>query len=210
MSSDAKILEGIGEYKYGFKDPSTYVFKTRKGLGREIVEQISAMKDEPDWMLEFRLKALDHFMQRPMPTWGGDLSGLDMDDIYFYTKPTDQEEKSWDEKWRRNPVGAAVWAIILIWAGLVLLTANLGTFPFLGWSRAWGAVFAGAAVIIVLGALFRLAVPSYRRPVGGTLILAAILLGIGLGILFNTYLVWPLVLIAIGVGALLRGLGIRR
>lgn len=97
MSSDAKILEGIGEYKYGFRDPSTYVFKTRKGLDQEIVEQISAMKGEPEWMLKFRLKALDHFMKRPMPTWGGDLSGLDMDEIYFYTKPTDKEGVSWDE-----------------------------------------------------------------------------------------------------------------
>jgi Fe-S cluster assembly protein SufB len=97
MSSDAKILEGIGEYKYGFRDPATYVFKTRKGLDREVVEQISAMKEEPEWMLEFRLKALDHFMKRPMPTWGGDLAGLDMDEFYFYTNPTDEEGVSWDD-----------------------------------------------------------------------------------------------------------------
>ena len=97
MSSDVKILEGIGEYKYGFRDPSVYVFKTRKGLDREIVEQISAMKNEPEWMLEFRLRALDHFIQRPMPTWGGDLTGLDMGEIYFYTKPTDEEGKSWED-----------------------------------------------------------------------------------------------------------------
>lgn len=97
MSSDAKILEGIGEYKYGFHDPDTFVFKSRKGLDREIVEQISFMKGEPQWMLEFRLKALEHFMQRPMPTWGGDLSTLDLDEIYFYTRPADQEGKSWDD-----------------------------------------------------------------------------------------------------------------
>lgn len=120
------------------------------------------------------------------------------------------EEKSWDEKWRRDPLGAAVWAIILVWAGLVLLAANLEMFAALSWSRSWGVVFSGAAVIVMLGAIFRLVVPSYRRPIGGTLILVAILLGIGLGILLNTYLVWPLVLIAIGVGALLRGLGVRR
>jgi len=97
MSSDAKLLEGIGEYKYGFRDPDTYVFKTRRGLDREVVEQISLKKGEPQWMLEFRLKALDHFLKRPMPTWGGDLSKLNFDEIYFYTKPTDQEGKSWDE-----------------------------------------------------------------------------------------------------------------
>lgn len=97
MGSDAQILEGIGEYKYGFRDPETYVFKSQKGLNREVVQQISAMKGEPKWMLEFRLKALEHFMARPMPTWGGDLTKLDLDDIYYYVKPTDVEGKSWDD-----------------------------------------------------------------------------------------------------------------
>jgi Fe-S cluster assembly protein SufB len=97
MSSDAVILEGIGEYKYGFSDPETYVFKSRKGLDRAIVEQISAMKGEPQWMLDFRLKALEHFFKRPMPTWGGDLSTLNLDDIYYYVKPTDTEGRSWDD-----------------------------------------------------------------------------------------------------------------
>ncbi len=97
MSSDATILEGIGEYKYGFRDPETYVFKSRKGLDREVVEQISYMKGEPAWMLEFRLKALDHFLKRPMPTWGGDLSKLNLDDIYYYVKPAEAESKSWDD-----------------------------------------------------------------------------------------------------------------
>lgn len=97
MSSDAQILEGIGEYKYGFKDPETYVFKSRKGLDREIVEQISLMKGEPKWMLDFRLKALDHFMKRPMPTWGGDLTRLNLDDIYYYVKPAEAESRTWDD-----------------------------------------------------------------------------------------------------------------
>ena len=97
MSSDIKILEGIGDYQWDFRDPEDLIFKARKGLDREIVEQISAMKDEPEWMLEFRLKALDHFYQRPMPTWGGDLSQLDLDDIYFYAKPSDGEGQSWDD-----------------------------------------------------------------------------------------------------------------
>ena len=97
MASDAQILEGIGEYQYGFKDPETYVFKSRKGLDKEIVEQISAMKGEPEWMLDFRLKALAHYEKRPMPTWGGDLSKLDLDDIYYYVKPTDKEGRSWDD-----------------------------------------------------------------------------------------------------------------
>ncbi len=95
--SDTKILEDIGEYRYGFSDPETYVFKSRKGLDREVVEQISAMKGEPRWMLEFRLKALEHFQRRPMPTWGGDLSCLNLDDLYYYIKPSEAEGRTWDE-----------------------------------------------------------------------------------------------------------------
>jgi Fe-S cluster assembly protein SufB len=95
--SDEKLLESIGEYQYGFQDPETYVFKSRKGLDEEIVRQISAMKGEPEWMLEFRLKALDHFSKRPIPTWGGDLSKLDLNDIYYYVKPAEAESKSWDD-----------------------------------------------------------------------------------------------------------------
>jgi Fe-S cluster assembly protein SufB len=97
MSSDAKILDGIGDYKWGFRDPDNLVFKARKGLDREVVAQISAMKGEPQWMLDFRMKALEHFMQRPMPTWGGDLAQLNLDEIYFYAKPTDKEGRTWDE-----------------------------------------------------------------------------------------------------------------
>lgn len=95
--SDVKLLEGIGEYQFGFSDPEAPVFKSRKGLDREVVQQISALKGEPEWMLEFRLKALEHFLKRPMPTWGGDLSKLNLDDIYFYFKPTEDEAKSWDD-----------------------------------------------------------------------------------------------------------------
>ncbi len=97
MSSDTQLLEGIGEYKYGFNDPDVSVYKTGKGLSREVVEQISAMKGEPQWMLDFRLKAYEHYIQRPMPTWGGDISKLDLDDIYYYVKPTDEEGQSWDD-----------------------------------------------------------------------------------------------------------------
>ncbi len=61
MSSDAQILESVGDYKYGFSDPDTSVFKSRKGLDREIVAQISEIKGEPEWMSNFRLKAFDHY-----------------------------------------------------------------------------------------------------------------------------------------------------
>lgn len=97
MSKDSQVLEDIGEYKFGFRDPETYVFKSRKGLDREVVEQISHMKGEPKWMLEFRLRALEHFQKRPIPQWGGDLSRLDLNNIYYYVKPTEMEGKSWDD-----------------------------------------------------------------------------------------------------------------
>ena len=95
--ADLKQLDGIGKYKYGFSDPDVTVFKTRKGLDEEVVRQISAMKEEPEWMLEFRLRALEHFFERPMPDWGGDLSRMDLDNIYYYVKPTDNESKTWDD-----------------------------------------------------------------------------------------------------------------
>jgi Fe-S cluster assembly protein SufB len=96
-SKDMKALEGLGEYRYGFSDPDVSVFKTRKGLDREVVEQISRMKDEPEWMLEFRLKALDHYLKRPMPNWGSDLSKLDLDNLYYYVRPSEGEGRSWDD-----------------------------------------------------------------------------------------------------------------
>ncbi|HEY8475396.1 MAG TPA: Fe-S cluster assembly protein SufB [Chloroflexota bacterium] len=87
----------LDEYKYGFRDEVEYVFKTRPGLDEEVVRQISAQKGEPEWMLKLRLKALKHALSRPWPTWGGDLSGLKFDEIYFYIKPTERVSHSWDE-----------------------------------------------------------------------------------------------------------------
>jgi Fe-S cluster assembly protein SufB len=95
--ADLEHLEGLDKYQYGFSDPDVSVFKTRKGLDHEIVRQISALKEEPEWMLEFRLKALAHFFERPMPEWGGDLSRLDLDNIYYYVKPSDVESTSWED-----------------------------------------------------------------------------------------------------------------
>ncbi|HLL49491.1 MAG TPA: Fe-S cluster assembly protein SufB [Thermomicrobiales bacterium] len=87
----------IGEYQYGFRDEEDYVFKSGRGLTRATVEEISAMKNEPDWMRDFRLKALDHFQKRPMPNWGADLSGMDFDDIFYYIRPTEKQGKTWEE-----------------------------------------------------------------------------------------------------------------
>jgi Fe-S cluster assembly protein SufB len=89
----------IGEYKYGFHDPENYNFKSGRGLNPEIVKTISAMKNEPGWMTDFRLKALEHFLSRPMPKWGGKgmLETIDFNNIYYYVKPSDRSERSWDE-----------------------------------------------------------------------------------------------------------------
>ena len=95
--ADAKVLEALDRYKYGFSDPDEAVFRTPKGLSREVVRQISEMKGEPAWMLEFRLKALEHFLVRPMPTWGPDLSSLNLDEIYYYVRPAESEKKTWDD-----------------------------------------------------------------------------------------------------------------
>ncbi len=100
MSTDmpTKADPDIGEYQYGFHDPTDfYAFKSRKGLDHEIVRQISAMKKEPEWMTEFRLKSLDMFLAKPMPEWGGDLDQIDFQDIYYYMKAADHQERSWDD-----------------------------------------------------------------------------------------------------------------
>src|SRR5579875_2517438 len=98
MSAETETgLEQLDQYKWGFSKPENYVFKSRKGLSHEIVEEISVMKDEPQWMRDFRHKSLDYFLKRPMPTWGGDLSEIDFDDIYYYIKPTQQAGTTWEE-----------------------------------------------------------------------------------------------------------------
>jgi Fe-S cluster assembly protein SufB len=89
----------IEDYRHGFHDPENYVFKSDKGLTREIVERISAMKDEPAWMRDFRLKAYELFISKPMPTWGDTalLGEIDFADIHYFVKSTDQTERSWED-----------------------------------------------------------------------------------------------------------------
>jgi Fe-S cluster assembly protein SufB len=83
--------------KYGFHDAEKYVFKAKRGLSKEVVEEISFMKQEPEWMRDIRLKALGHFWQRPLPNWGGDLSDINFEEIFYYIKPTEAQVKSWDD-----------------------------------------------------------------------------------------------------------------
>jgi Fe-S cluster assembly protein SufB len=84
--------------KYDFKDSTDlYVYTSKKGLSRETVEEISKIKNEPEWMLNFRLRSYDTFMKKPMPVWGGDLSKINFQNIYYYTKASEKQSKSWDD-----------------------------------------------------------------------------------------------------------------
>ncbi|MBV9660194.1 MAG: Fe-S cluster assembly protein SufB [Acidimicrobiales bacterium] len=88
----------LGRYKLGWSDVEDfYVFKPKRGLSQQIVSEMSWMKGEPDWMTQKRLKALRHFERRPMPTWGGDMSGIDFSNIFYYIKPIEQQVSAWDQ-----------------------------------------------------------------------------------------------------------------
>lgn len=93
----AKKMPDIGDYKYGFHDKDVSIFRSERGLTEEIVREISNMKEEPQWMLDYRLKALEQFYKMPMPQWGGDLSALNFDEITYYVKPSEATQRSWDE-----------------------------------------------------------------------------------------------------------------
>ncbi len=94
----ASVELDLGRYKLGWSDVENYVFKPKKGLSREIVEEMSRIKGEPEWMRNFRLKALAHFMRRPMAPWFAvNMPDLDFDDIYYYVKPTDHQVDNWDQ-----------------------------------------------------------------------------------------------------------------
>ena len=90
-------VSDINRNIYDIKNKDEYEFKIKKGLTPEIIEEISKKKDEPKWMLEFRLKALEVYNSLELPTWGPDLSELDMNDIATYVKPKSKLNSSWDD-----------------------------------------------------------------------------------------------------------------
>ena len=122
----------------------------------------------------------------------------------------EKEGKTWEEKWRRDPVGSVVWALILVWVGLALLANNLNLLVRYERLEVTSLIFVGAGLVLLVEVIVRLLVPSYRRPVGGTLILAAVFAGIGLGSALDVSLIGPLVLIAVGLGIVIQGLFRRR
>jgi Fe-S cluster assembly scaffold protein SufB len=83
--------------KYGFSVPEDFVFKAKRGLNPEIVKEISWMKKEPEWMLKFRLRSLEIFRKKPMPTWGADLSVIDFENIFYYLRASDKQSTSWED-----------------------------------------------------------------------------------------------------------------
>ncbi|WP_047690221.1 Fe-S cluster assembly protein SufB [Kocuria sp. ZOR0020] len=90
-------LEGIGNYEYGWADPDVAGASARRGLSEEVVRDISAKKNEPEWMLNMRLKALKFFDRKPMPTWGADLSEIDFDNIKYFVRASEKQAQSWED-----------------------------------------------------------------------------------------------------------------
>ncbi len=97
ISTRKTINQTLGQYKFGFKTDAHVLYKSPKGLTREIVEQISRKKEEPRWMRDFRLRSYEIFMEKPMPTWGADLSDIDFKNIHYYIRPQDGSKTSWED-----------------------------------------------------------------------------------------------------------------
>lgn len=90
-------FNGLDDYRFGFKKPENYIYKSKKGLSAQVVMDISGYKNEPDWMRQFRLRAYDIFLSKKMPLWGGDLTKIDFNDIFYYIKPTENKVKNWED-----------------------------------------------------------------------------------------------------------------
>ena len=97
QADQAHLADIKTEYQYGFHDKEQPVFKAERGLNHAVIDQISDHKNEPDWMRQFRLKSYERFLKKPMPNWGGDMSEIFFDKIFYYIKPTDKQVDAWDE-----------------------------------------------------------------------------------------------------------------
>lgn len=92
-----KDVRGSYEETYGFSSPDNYTFKSQRGLNPDVVRQISMMKNEPEWMTAYRLKAYEIFISKPMPQWGGNLNDIDFDNIFYFVRASDRQGRNWDE-----------------------------------------------------------------------------------------------------------------
>jgi Fe-S cluster assembly protein SufB len=97
VSQEEHLQELSKGYRFGWSDESRPVFTPKKGLSPAVVEEISSLKGEPDWMRKYRLKALKHFDRRPMPWWGADLSDIDFQDIFYFIRSTEKQAESWED-----------------------------------------------------------------------------------------------------------------
>ena len=96
--TDRKVSEMAPDaYKWGFHDEARYLFRTEKGLSRKVVEEIAGIKEEPQWMRDMRFRALEVFEGKPMPSWGPDLSAINLNDIYYYARASERPERDWSE-----------------------------------------------------------------------------------------------------------------
>src|SRR5690606_37276516 len=97
QTTQEQLVASLGKYEYGWADPDVAGASARRGLNEDVVRDISARKNEPEWMLDLRLKALRLFNRKPLPAWGADLTEIDFDIIKYYVKSTEKQATSWDE-----------------------------------------------------------------------------------------------------------------
>ncbi|MDO8553788.1 MAG: Fe-S cluster assembly protein SufB [Candidatus Micrarchaeota archaeon] len=97
MAEGKAALNSLNTYKYGFRDNHNYFYRSEPGLTAELVQEISRIKGEPEWMLEKRLQAYQFFLKKPMPSWGADLSAIKFEDIIYYARPTEKQSANWDD-----------------------------------------------------------------------------------------------------------------
>ncbi|MBC7630754.1 MAG: Fe-S cluster assembly protein SufB, partial [Flavobacterium sp.] len=90
-------LKDVGRYEFGWSDKTDAGATSKRGLSEDVVRNISSLKDEPQWMLDLRLKGLKLFGRKPMPTWGSDLSGIDFDNIKYFVRSTEKQAATWDD-----------------------------------------------------------------------------------------------------------------
>jgi Fe-S cluster assembly protein SufB len=109
-SVTADPLAGLGRYEYGWADSDVAGASARRGLNEDVVRDISAKKNEPQWMLDLRLKGLRLFERKPLPAWGADLSTIDFDNIKYFVRSTEKQAATWDDLPRTSRTPTTGWA----------------------------------------------------------------------------------------------------